>query len=133
MSRLLARGHSEQPPARPADEQKPQAGQPHSDGARSAVVERATGVVMALGRLEAGQAGTVLSEVSQRVGIALDRVAELLTVWAPTGELNLGLRIALEEAIRDQHPASPRTTLRVSAHADDQKPLEGEDHAVDHA
>ncbi|MFD9405261.1 ANTAR domain-containing protein [Streptomyces sp. NPDC060011] len=79
----------------------------HHDEARQAVVERARGVVMVLGRLDAGQAGAVLSEVSRRTGVARVRIAELLTVWVPTGELNLGLRIALEEAIRDQHRASP--------------------------
>lgn len=58
---------------------------------------------MALGRLRAEQAGTVLTEVSRRTNVTLRRIAELLTAWVHTGELNLGIRIALEEAIRRQH------------------------------
>lgn len=68
-----------------------------------AVIDQATGVVMALGRLRAEQAGTVLTEVSRRTNVTLRRIAELLTAWVHTGELNLGIRIALEEAIRRQH------------------------------
>ncbi|MFD5635660.1 ANTAR domain-containing protein [Streptomyces sp. NPDC127077] len=81
---------------------------PRHKAAEQAVVEQATGVMMALGRLDTGQARLALSEVSRRTGIALGRIAELLTAWASTGELNLGLRIALEEAIRHQRPAPSR-------------------------
>ncbi|MET7746004.1 hypothetical protein [Streptomyces sp. NPDC005385] len=87
-------------------------------------------MVMALGRLDGVQAATVLSEVSQRTGIALGRIGELLTAWAPTGELNLGLRIALEEGIRDQHRVAPRPE---PAREDDRKSWEGEGHVVPHA
>jgi hypothetical protein len=48
------------------------------------VVEQATGVMMALGRLDTGQARLALSEVSRRTGLALGRIAELLTAWAST-------------------------------------------------
>ncbi|MFF3886129.1 hypothetical protein [Streptomyces sp. NPDC001914] len=107
MSHLLTHGHGEQPTARTENEQIPQVAQPQHDGVRQAVVEHATGVVMALGRFDAGHAGTVLSEVSDRTGLTPIRVAGLLTAWLTTGELNLGLRIALEEAIREQRRAHP--------------------------
>ncbi|MFD9467431.1 ANTAR domain-containing protein [Streptomyces sp. NPDC060027] len=70
------------------------------------VIDQAVGVVMALGRLGAEQAWAVLIEVCQRTDLKRRRFAELLTAWAPTGELNLGIRIALEEAIRRQHTRS---------------------------
>ncbi|MEU8794352.1 ANTAR domain-containing protein [Streptomyces sp. NPDC048643] len=112
MSELLAFGHDDPAAAAPAaagadDKQTAPSVRPQGDGVRQAAVDRATGVVMALGRLDGRQAGAVLSEVSRRTGITLSRVAGLLTVWAPTGELNLGLRIALEEAIREQHRVAP--------------------------
>ncbi|MFF4537054.1 ANTAR domain-containing protein [Streptomyces aureus] len=68
----------------------------------SETVEQAVGIVMALGRLRADQARPVLGEVSQRARIPLCRIAELLSAWVASGELNLGIRIALEEAIRRQ-------------------------------
>ncbi|MFE2536884.1 hypothetical protein [Streptomyces sp. NPDC059371] len=128
MSQLLTHGHSEQSTPRTGNEQMPQAAQPQRDGARQAVVEHATGVVMALGRFEPGQAGTVLSEVADRTALELGRVAELLIAWVTTGELNLGLRIALEEAIRDQ-----RRAHRVPAPAGDAKFRDGEGRAVPQA
>lgn len=82
------------------------AGRPH-EGAAQAVTDQAVGVVMALGRLRADQARTVLAGVSRRTSITLLRIAELVTAWASSGELNLGIRIALEEAIRHQRPARP--------------------------
>lgn len=57
------------------------------------------GIVMALGRLPADQARTVLTEVSRRTNVTLLRLAGLLTAWVSCGELNLGICIALEEAI----------------------------------
>ncbi|MGW1963538.1 hypothetical protein ACWCPD_25210 [Streptomyces sp. NPDC001935] len=81
------------------------------EAAELAVVEQATGVMMALGRLNTRQARLALAEVCRRTGITLDRIAELLTAWTSTGELNLGLRSALEEAIRHQRPAPSRRTL----------------------
>ncbi|MFF3412987.1 ANTAR domain-containing protein [Streptomyces sp. NPDC002742] len=90
-----------------------QPSQPPRERPVHAVIDQATGVVMALGRLRADQARTVLTEVSQRINVTLYRIAELLTAWAHTSELNLGIRIALEEAIRQQHRthrrASPAT------------------------
>ncbi|MFF2100561.1 ANTAR domain-containing protein [Streptomyces sp. NPDC058202] len=75
------------------------------------MTEQAVGMVMALGRLSADQARSVLTRVSQRANITLGRAAGLLTAWAFSGELNLGIRIALEEAIRERRrpgrPASP--------------------------
>ncbi|WP_406368530.1 ANTAR domain-containing protein [Streptomyces sp. NBC_00647] len=85
---------------------------PQNPGANT-VRDQAVGIVMALGRLPADQARTVLTEVSQRTNITLLRIAGLLTAWASCGELNLGIRIALEEAIRAQRrtaqPAGPAT------------------------
>jgi hypothetical protein len=87
-------------------------GTPRNPGANT-VREQAVGIVMALGRLPADQARTVLTEVSQRTGVTLLRIAGLLTAWVSCGELNLGIRIALEEAIRAQRrtaqPAGPAT------------------------
>ncbi|MEU9139976.1 ANTAR domain-containing protein [Streptomyces sp. NPDC048404] len=85
---------------------------PQNPGANP-VRDQAVGIVMALGRLPAEQARTVLTEVSQRTNVTLLRIAGLLTAWASCGELNLGIRIALEEAIRAQRrttqPAGPAT------------------------
>ncbi|MCX5008561.1 ANTAR domain-containing protein [Streptomyces sp. NBC_00638] len=85
---------------------------PQNPGANT-VRDQAVGIVMALGRLPADQARTVLTEVSQRTNVTLLRIAGLLTDWASRGELNLGIRIALEEAIRAQgraaRPAGPVT------------------------
>ncbi|MFE2537812.1 ANTAR domain-containing protein [Streptomyces sp. NPDC059371] len=108
MSQLPTIGHGER--SEGGTEVSP-CGRPRREEAEQAVIERATGVMMALGRLETGQARLALSEVSRRTGIALGRIAELLTAWASTGELNLGLRIALEEAIRHQRPAPSRRKL----------------------
>ncbi|MEV6019189.1 MULTISPECIES: ANTAR domain-containing protein [unclassified Streptomyces] len=129
MSQLPTQGPGEQLGVRTENEQMPQAAQPQRDGVRQVVVEHATGVVMALGRCDAVQAETVLSEVSHRTGITMGRVAELLTDWVTTGELNLGLRMALEEAIRDhRHHVHP-----VPAPVDETKIRDGEDHAVPQA
>lgn len=133
VGQLLGLGHSEEPSSRLEKELISQAALPQHGEACQAAVERATGVVMALGRLDAVQAGLVLSDVCRRTGIALSRVADLLTVWAPTGELNLGLRIALEEAIRDQHRGSPTGARPAPEHRDDRKLREGEGRAVPHA
>ncbi|WP_143661114.1 ANTAR domain-containing protein [Streptomyces sp. M41(2017)] len=70
------------------------------------VMHQAVGIVMALGRLPACSARAVLTEVSQRTTITPLRIAEFLTSWASCGELNLGIRIALEEAIRAQRRAA---------------------------
>ncbi|WP_327686190.1 ANTAR domain-containing protein [Streptomyces sp. NBC_00467] len=67
---------------------------------RGAVIDQAMGIVMALGRLPADEAWNVLRDVSQRTNSNLSLVAQLLTAWAETGELHLGIRIALEEAVR---------------------------------
>ncbi|WUG05357.1 ANTAR domain-containing protein [Streptomyces sp. NBC_00467] len=67
---------------------------------RGAVIDQAMGIVMALGRLPANEAWNVLREVSQRTNSKLSLVAQLLTAWAESGELHLGIRIALEEAVR---------------------------------
>ncbi|MGW1963864.1 ANTAR domain-containing protein [Streptomyces sp. NPDC001935] len=107
MSRRPGLGHGERSAG---NSEMPHSDRPRSEGDGQAVVERATGVMMALGRLDTDQAGLALSEVSRRTGIDLGRIAELLTAWTSTGELNLGLRIALEEAIRHQRPASSRRT-----------------------
>lgn len=86
-------------------------GPPPDDLGAPAVTEQAVGMVMALGRLSADQARSVLTRVSQRANITPGRAAGLLTAWAFSGELNLGIRIALEEAIRERRrpgrPPSP--------------------------
>ncbi|MFD5721459.1 ANTAR domain-containing protein [Streptomyces sp. NPDC060011] len=79
------------------------------DRGADAVMDQATGIVMALGRMRADQAQTVLTKVSQRTRIEPDRIAGLLTTWASRGELNLGIRLALEEAIRTEHRTARRT------------------------
>ncbi|MFE9812839.1 hypothetical protein ACFYRN_35380 [Streptomyces sp. NPDC005227] len=73
------------------------------------VMHQAVGIVMALGRLPAYKSRTVLTEVSQRTNVTPLRIAGLLTSWASCGELNLGIRIALEEAIRAQRRAARPT------------------------
>ncbi|MET7827067.1 hypothetical protein ABZT23_20585 [Streptomyces sp. NPDC005386] len=70
------------------------------------VMHQAVGIVMALGRLPACSARAVLTEVSQRTTITPLRIAGFLTSWTSCGELNLGIRIALEEAIRAQRRAA---------------------------
>ncbi|MFD5723533.1 ANTAR domain-containing protein [Streptomyces sp. NPDC127036] len=79
------------------------------DTSADPVMHQAVGIVMALGRLSACQAWTVLTEVSQRTNIPPLRIAGLLTSWTSCGELNLGIRIALEEAIRTQRRAARPT------------------------
>ncbi|MFF3418523.1 ANTAR domain-containing protein [Streptomyces sp. NPDC002698] len=86
---------------------------PQNPGANT-VRDQAVGIVMALGRLPADQARTVLTEVSQRTNVTLLRIAGLLTAWVSCGELNLGIRIALEEAILAQ-----RRTVQAAGPATD--------------
>ncbi|MGW6486213.1 ANTAR domain-containing protein [Streptomyces sp. NPDC055056] len=83
-------------------------GRPTDGQGADAVIEQATGIVMALGRLPADKAAAVLTEVSQRNHIEPARIAGLLIAWASCGELNLGIRIALEEAIQSEHRAARR-------------------------
>ncbi|WP_433573612.1 ANTAR domain-containing protein [Streptomyces sp. CA-251247] len=75
---------------------------------RGAVIDQAMGIVMALGRLPADEAWNVLREVTQRTNSKLHLVAQLLTAWAESGELHLGLRIALEEAVRGREAREGR-------------------------
>lgn len=82
---------------------------PHQDPGGDIVMHQAVGIVMALGRMPAHQARTVLAEVSQRAHISPLRIAGLLTSWTSGGELNLGIRIALEEAIRTQRRVARST------------------------
>lgn len=70
----------------------------------TAVIDQAMGIVMALGRLPANEAWNVLREVTQRTNSKLHLVSQLLTAWAESGELHLGVRIALEEAVRGRKP-----------------------------
>ncbi|MEU0784623.1 hypothetical protein ABZ341_23975 [Streptomyces sp. NPDC006173] len=81
----------------------------HQHSGTDTVEHQAVGIVMALGRLPACQARTVLTEVSQRTNITPLRIACLLTAWTSCGELNLGIRIALEDAIRTQRTAARPT------------------------
>ncbi|MET7987530.1 MULTISPECIES: ANTAR domain-containing protein [unclassified Streptomyces] len=90
----------------PAALQEQAAGRQQEATTQEAVIDQATGIVMALGRLNADQARDILTEVARRAGIGPRRLAGLLTDWASTGELNLGVRIALEEAVRG-HSTGP--------------------------
>ncbi|MFF0190857.1 hypothetical protein [Streptomyces sp. NPDC005244] len=72
------------------------------------MTDQATGIVMALGHTSAGQARTVLTDISRRTRVEPARIAGLLAGWASSGELNLGIRIALEEVIRTGHRAAGR-------------------------
>ncbi|MET9667973.1 ANTAR domain-containing protein [Streptomyces sp. NPDC006475] len=75
---------------------------------RGAVIDQAIGIVMALGRLPADEAWNVLREVTQRTNSKPHLVAQLLTAWAGSGELHLGVRIALEEAVREREAREGR-------------------------
>jgi hypothetical protein len=52
-----------------------------------AVVDRATGVLIAVGRLSSDKAWDVLRETSMSTNIKLRHVAELVVAWGRTGHL----------------------------------------------
>ncbi|WP_326841102.1 hypothetical protein OHB33_01175 [Streptomyces sp. NBC_01558] len=91
----------------PADARQEPSSTPHESA--DMVMHQAVGIVMALGRLPAHQARCALTEVSQRADISPLRIAGLLTAWTSCGELNLGIRMALDEAIRSQRRATRPT------------------------
>ncbi|WP_151773954.1 ANTAR domain-containing protein [Streptomyces abyssomicinicus] len=69
-----------------------------------AVVDQAIGSVVALGRVTPDQGWTVLREVSQHTNVKLRQVAEMILLWARTGDLPAEVRAALEEALRRHAP-----------------------------
>ncbi|MGI5405048.1 ANTAR domain-containing protein [Streptomyces sp. CA-135486] len=79
-----------------------------------AVIDQATGIVMALGRIPPDQAGSVLQEVSQHTHLTLRCLAEALTAWAHTGEIDLTIRLTLEQALHRQTPHSRGDQVRAS-------------------
>jgi hypothetical protein len=79
-----------------------------------AVIDQATGIVMALGRIRPDQAWSVLQEVSQHTHLTVRCLAEALTSWAYTGEIDLTIRLALEQALRRQAPGSPSDRVRAT-------------------
>ncbi|WTI64813.1 ANTAR domain-containing protein [Streptomyces sp. NBC_00728] len=64
-----------------------------------AVVDQAIGVLLAVGQLRPDQGRHVLSKVSQRTGIKLRHVAELLIEWARTGQLCTDIRHELDQQL----------------------------------
>ncbi|MFG2794191.1 ANTAR domain-containing protein [Streptomyces sp. NPDC048419] len=52
-----------------------------------AVIDQATGVLIAVGRLSPGEAWDVLRETSMSTNIKLRHVAELVVAWGTTGHL----------------------------------------------
>ncbi|MFF2364578.1 hypothetical protein ACFVU0_18005 [Streptomyces sp. NPDC058122] len=105
MRKLQTFGRTDRSVACTENEQVPLAGQPQDCRGWQAAVEHTRIAALVLGRL--GPAATVLSEVSRRADTALGCRAELLTGREPAVERNLGLRVALEEAIWEVHRASP--------------------------
>ncbi|MEU3842535.1 ANTAR domain-containing protein [Streptomyces sp. NPDC028635] len=78
-----------------------------------AVVDQAIGMIVALGRMTPDQGWQVLKEVSQHTNIKLRNVAELIVIWARTGEMPPQIRAELEDAM-DRHgptqiPGTPPT------------------------
>ncbi|MFF6996812.1 ANTAR domain-containing protein [Streptomyces sp. NPDC008313] len=74
-----------------------------------AVVDQAIGLVVALGRVTPDEGWTVLREVSQHTNVKLRDIAEMVLLWARTGELPSSVRTALEEALDRCGPAPART------------------------
>lgn len=63
-------------------------------------VDRAIGVLIAVGRLTPDQAWTVLREVSHRTNTKLRHIALQLTRWPRTGDLPAPLRTELRHQLR---------------------------------
>jgi hypothetical protein len=80
-----------------------------------AVVDQAIGSVVALGRVTPDQGWAVLREVSQHTNVKLRHVAELILLWARTGDLPEEIRAALEEALRRRAPVRPPGRVRPPA------------------
>ncbi|RSM93296.1 ANTAR domain-containing protein [Streptomyces sp. WAC 01325] len=59
-------------------------------------------MMVALGRVAPDQGQTVLHEVAQHAHLKPARVAELVVLWARTGEIPAEIRTELEEAL-DRH------------------------------
>ncbi|MET8247581.1 ANTAR domain-containing protein [Streptomyces sp. NPDC005202] len=67
-----------------------------------AVVDQAIGMMVALGRITPDQGWLVLKDVSQHTNIKLRNVAELVLIWARTGDMPEEIRAGLEDAL-DRH------------------------------
>ncbi|MDH6228624.1 MULTISPECIES: ANTAR domain-containing protein [Streptomyces] len=76
-----------------------------------AVVDQAIGSVVVLGRVTPDQGWTILKEVSQHTNVKLRQVAEMILLWARTGDLPEEIRAALEVALR-RHAPSGRPAAR---------------------
>jgi hypothetical protein len=74
-----------------------------------AVVDQAIGTVVAVGRVTPDQGWAVLKEVSQHTNVKLRQVAELVLLWARTGDLPDEIRVALEQALRRRAPEPGRS------------------------
>ncbi|MGW0420286.1 ANTAR domain-containing protein [Streptomyces sp. NPDC003015] len=92
-------------PSEPADESDrifallEEIGQLKEAVASHAVVDQAIGMVVALGRITPDEGWEVLKDVSQHTNIKLRNVAELILIWARSGEIPREIRVELEEAL----------------------------------
>jgi hypothetical protein len=92
-------------PSEPADESdrifalQEEIGQLKEAVASHAVVDQAIGMVVALGRIAPDEGWEVLKDVSQHTNIKLRNVAELILIWARSGEIPPEIRVELEEAL----------------------------------
>ncbi|MFJ8803433.1 ANTAR domain-containing protein [Streptomyces sp. NPDC102487] len=64
-----------------------------------AVIDQATGIVVALGRLTPEQGEQIVHELAQHTGIKVRNVAQLLIDWARTGQLTTELRTELDRQL----------------------------------
>lgn len=81
---------------------------PERNRGADAVLDQATGIVMAFGRLRADQSDGPDGRYRappHRAGPDRDSLAS----WGSRGELNLRIRVAREEAIRAAHRTARRT------------------------
>jgi hypothetical protein len=92
-------------PSEPADESdrifalQEEIGQLKEAVASHAVVDQAIGMVVALGRITPDEGWEVLKDVSQHTNIKLRNVAELILIWARSGDIPREIRVELEEAL----------------------------------
>ncbi|MFD5017151.1 ANTAR domain-containing protein [Streptomyces chartreusis] len=72
------------------------------DLSADATVNQAIGMMLALGRVTPDKGQAVLHDVAQHTHLKPARVAELVVLWARTGEIPAEIRAELEEAL-DRH------------------------------
>ncbi|WP_280854401.1 MULTISPECIES: ANTAR domain-containing protein [unclassified Streptomyces] len=68
------------------------------------VEDQAVGLVVALGRVSSGQGWIVLEDISQRTGLSLRQVAELIVAWGHSGDIPEDIRAVLEDALDRRGP-----------------------------